>query len=303
MKQFDGQIAVKRHGIRSGSIGFDIVIDILMVLLSAVFLYPFLNVIAVSLSSNQMIVSGQVTFFPKGINTKGYEMLFKGQNIWGSYINTIIIAVGATVFNLVLTTLIAYPLMLPEFVFRKPLSVLLLITMLFSGGTVPTYLLIGSLHLYNTWWSLILPNAISAFNVFLYRSFFRGISPEIREAARIDGANELQILVKIYAPLSKALYATFGLFSIVGVWNSYFDALLYIEDTNKQPIQMILREIVFSSGISNMNDTQQMISQGSLNPLNVQYACIIATILPILLLYPFAQKYFVQGLQVGAVKG
>ena len=194
-------------------------------------------------------------------------------------------------------------MMAPEFVLRKPLSIILLITMFFSGGTVPAYLLIQNLGLYDSWWSLILPNAVSAYNIFIYRSFYQGISPEIREAARIDGASEFQILTKIYVPLSKALYATFGLFSVVGVWNSYYEALLYIKDPAKQPIQMLLRKIVFTSNTSNMSNAQQMISNGNLNSLNVQYACVIATIGPILLVYPFIQKYFAQGVQVGAVKG
>ena len=274
-----------------------------MIIVSIIFLYPFLNVIATSLSSNRMITTGQVTFFPKEFHLDGYKALFKDENILGAYWNTIVIAVGTMIVSLVLNSLMAYVMMAPEFVLRKPLSIILLITMFFSGGTVPTYLLIQNLGLYDSWWSLILPNAVSAYNIFIYRSFYQGISPEIREAARIDGASEFQILTKIYVPLSKALYATFGLFSVVGVWNSYYEALLYIKDPAKQPIQMLLRKIVFTSGTANMSDAQQMISNGNLNSLNVQYACVIATIGPILLVYPFIQKYFAQGVQVGAVKG
>lgn len=276
---------------------------VFMIIVSLIFLYPFLNVIATSLSSNRMITTGQVTFFPKEFHLDGYKALFKDENILGAYWNTIVIAVGTMIVSLVLNSLMAYVMMAPEFVLRKPLSIILLITMFFSGGTVPTYLLIQNLGLYDSWWSLILPNAVSAYNIFIYRSFYQGISPEIREAARIDGASEFQILTKIYVPLSKALYATFGLFSVVGVWNSYYEALLYIKNPAKQPIQMLLRKIVFTSGTANMSDAQQMISNGNLNSLNVQYACVIATIGPILLVYPFIQKYFAQGMQVGAVKG
>ena len=274
-----------------------------MIIVAIIFLYPFLNVIATSLSSNRMITTGQVTFFPKEFHLDGYKALFKDENILGAYWNTIVIAVGTMIVSLVLNSLMAYVMMAPEFVLRKPLSIILLITMFFSGGTVPTYLLIQNMGLYDSWWSLILPNAVSAYNIFIYRSFYQGISPEIREAARIDGASEFQILTKIYVPLSKALYATFGLFSVVGVWNSYYEALLYIKEPAKQPIQMLLRKIVFTSGTANMSDAQQMISNGNLNSLNVQYACVIATIGPILLVYPFIQKYFAQGVQVGAVKG
>ena len=255
-----------------------------MIIVSIIFLYPFLNVIATSLSSNRMITTGQVTFFPKEFHLDGYKALFKDENILGAYWNTIVIAVVTMIVSLALNSLMAYVMMAPEFVLRKPLSIILLITMFFSGGTVPTYLLIQNLGLYDSWWSLILPNAVSAYNIFIYRSFY-------------------QILTKIYVPLSKALYATFGLFSVVGAWNSYYEALLYIKDPAKQPIQMLLRKIVFTSGTESMSDAQQMISNGNLNSLNVQYACVIATIGPILLVYPFIQKYFAQGVQVGAVKG
>jgi len=298
-----GKAKNQNNKIHIGSRAFDVFLIVFMIIVAIIFLYPFLNVIATSLSSNRMITTGQVTFFPKEFHLDGYKALFKDENILGAYWNTIVIAVGTMIVSLVLNSLMAYVMMAPEFVLRKPLSIILLITMFFSGGTVPTYLLIQNLGLYDSWWSLILPNAVSAYNIFIYRSFYQGISPEIREAARIDGASEFQILTKIYVPLSKALYATFGLFSVVGVWNSYYEALLYIKDPAKQPIQMLLRKIVFTSGTANMSDAQQMISNGNLNSLNVQYACVIATIGPILLVYPFIQKYFVQGTMVGAVKG
>ena len=298
-----GEAKKQNNKIHIGSRAFDVFLIAFMIIVSIIFLYPFLNVIATSLSSNRMITTGQVTFFPKEFHLDGYKALFKDENILGAYWNTIVIAVGTMIVSLVLNSLMAYVMMAPEFVLRKPLSIILLITMFFSGGTVPTYLLIQNLGLYDSWWSLILPNAVSAYNIFIYRSFYQGISPEIREAARIDGASEFQILTKIYVPLSKALYATFGLFSVVGAWNSYYEALLYIKDPAKQPIQMLLRKIVFTSGTANMSDAQQMISNGNLNSLNVQYACVIATIGPILLVYPFIQKYFAQGVQVGAVKG
>lgn len=286
-----------------GSKTFDVCLIIFMIFVSVIFLYPFLNVIAVSLSSNRMISSGTVTWFPKELNLLGYKMLFKESNILRAYGNTIIIALGATAVNLVFTSLMAYVMTIQDFVLRKPLSIFLLITMFFNGGTVPTYLIIQQLGLLNSWWALILPNAVSAYNVFVYRAFYKGISSEIREAARIDGASEPRILLSIYLPLSKALYATFGLFSVVGVWNSYYEALLYIKDSDKQPIQMILRKIVFTSALTQMEGATEMMNNGKLNALNVQYACILVAIGPIILLYPFLQKYFVKGVQIGAVKG
>ena len=145
--------------------------------------------------------------------------------------------------------------------------------------------------------------AVSAWNTFLYRSFFKGISHEIREAALIDGAGDLRILVRIILPLSKALFATFSLFAIVGMWNSYFAAMLYIKDNARQPIQNILRSIVYSSVSATFSDAAMPMQQGGVNKLNVQYACLLATIAPLLFIYPFIQKYFEAGMQVGAVKG
>ena len=286
-----------------GSRTFDVVLYILMGLLSIVFIYPFLNVLAISFSGNSAIVTGQVTFFPRDFILDGYEMLFEDENIFQSYWNTIVIAAGSVVFSLTLTSMMAYVLMIPDFVMKKPLSIYLLITMFFSGGMVPGYLLIRNLGLFNTIWALILPGAISAYNVFVYRAFYKGISLDLREAAKIDGASEFGILARIYVPLSKALYTTFGMFCVVGVWNSYMPALLYIKDKDRQPIQMVLRRIVFANGIGAMQNANDMINNGKLNYLNVQYACIIMTMGPILLAYPFVQKYFVKGMQVGAVKG
>lgn len=282
----------------------DIALVLFFVAASIIFVYPFLNVIAVSLSSNTMITTGQVTWFPKEMTTIGYKLLFEEANIWTAYGNTVIICLGFAVFNLSMTSLLAYVMMVPDFVLKKPFSILLLITMFFSGGTVPTYLLIKNLGWFNNWLSLMIPGCLSAYNVFVYRAFYKGISSEVREAAKIDGAGEFQILVRIYVPLSKALYASFGLFAVVGMWNSYYDALLYIKNEKLHPIQMILRKIVFTStGSGDMAMATEMMNNGQLNTLNIQYACVVATALPIMVIYPFLQKYFAQGVQVGAVKG
>lgn len=292
-----------RNRIQIGSAAVDVVLIVFFILASIVFVYPFLNVIAVSFSSNSMITTGQVSWYPREFTTIGYQLLFKEANIWGAYLNTIIICIGFAIVNLTMTSLLAYVMSIPDFVFKKLYSVLLLITMFFSGGTVPTYLLIRDLGLLDNWLALILPGALSAYNVFVYRAFYKGIAPALRESARIDGANDMQILMKIYVPLSKALYASFGLFAVVGMWNSYYDALLYISDANKQPIQMILRKIVFTSAGSDMQEVTNAMNNGQLNRLSVQYACIVATALPVMVIYPFLQKYFATGVQVGAVKG
>lgn len=294
-----------KNKIHIGSYTFDVFLVILMIGISIIMIYPFINIIAISLSSSKMISMGVVTWWPKEFNFKGYEIVFGQNNVWIAYKNTIIYVLVGTTINLLLTSMIAYALMLNDFVFRKPLTILLLITMFFSGGTVPTYLAVQKYHMIDTLWALVLPNAVSAYNVFVYRAFYRGISSEIREAAMVDGASNFRILFRIYMPLSKALYATFGLFSAVAIWNNFFDALLYIKDSAKQPIQMILRQILFASGAAGgtFDGVSEMMQKGIINPKNVQYACIIATIGPILLVYPFIQRYFAQGVQIGAVKG
>jgi putative aldouronate transport system permease protein len=295
-----------KNKIQIGSRAVDIIIIIFFVLLSVVFIYPFLNVIAISLSSHKMIGTGTITFYPKEFNIKGYLVVFGEAPIYKAYGWTLLYCFMSAFISLSCTSFIAYALAQGEFILKKPLTVLLLITMFFSGGTVPTYLVVQDLGLMNTPWALVLPNAVSAYNVFVYRAFFKGISGELREAALIDGAGDFRILFKIYYPLSKALFATFGLFAIVGMWNSYYDALLYIKNDARHPIQMILRTILFKSGASGGtfgSDANLMMQTGAMNPKNVQYATIVATIGPILAVYPFVQKHFTQGIQVGAVKG
>lgn len=294
-----------RNRIRVGSLAADTLIVVMMLLFCVVILYPFLHVIAISLSSNRMITQGMVSVWPREFTGEGYSIVFSQNTIYISYLWTLLYSLLNAVLSLSMSSMLAYPLSVAEFRLKKPISVLLLITMFFSGGTIPSYLLINKLGLMNTAWALTLPTCVSAYNIFLYRAFYKGISGEIREAARIDGAGDLRILLQIYLPLSKPLYATFALFAIVGMWNSYFSALLYIKDNARQPIQMILRSIMFSSGAlgATFSDSTEMMAQGKLNPLNVQYACLVATLAPMVVIYPFIQKYFEQGMQLGAVKG
>lgn len=294
-----------KNKIRIGNITFDIVLVLLLLLFCVIILYPFLNVVAISLSSSAAITRGDVGIIPIELTLKGYEIVFSKSTVYVAYGWTIWYAFLSTVLSVSLTACLGYALSVPGFVLNKLFSTMLLITMFFGGGTVPSYLNIKNLGLMDTTWALVLPGCVSAWNVFMYRSFFKGIAGEIREAALIDGAGEMRILLSIVLPLSKALIATFSLFAVVGMWNSYFSALLYIKDSARMPIQMILRSIIFSNSLTSSfgGETANMMVDGSLNPLNVQYACLIATIAPLLLIYPFIQKYFDQGMQVGAVKG
>jgi putative aldouronate transport system permease protein len=201
--------------------------------------------------------------------------------------------------------MIAYSLCVKDFMARKFLTIYLAITMFFSGGMITTYLLIRNLKMFNTAWAMTLPVAISAYSVFVYRAFMQGISMQLRESAKIDGANDIVILFRIYLPLSKALLATFGLFSVVYHWNSWYPALLYLRDRNLHPIQMVLREVLFVSGAEGgtFDRVSEFVTTRELHPKNVQMACVMATTAPILVAYPFIQKHFMKGIMIGSIKG
>ena len=284
---------------------FDIINYMFMTFLVIIMLYPFLNILAVSLSNRGAVAAGKVTFYPIGFNLIGYELVFSGTRIWRSYLNTIIYAGVGTAASLLFTSMIAYTLCVKDFVARKPLTIYFAVTMFFSGGMITTYLLIRNLDLFNTIWAMTLPTAISAYNIFVYRAFMQGISMQLRESAKIDGANDAVILFRIYLPLSKALLATFGLFSVVGHWNSWYPALLYLRNRDMHPIQMVLREVLFVSGAQGgtFDRVAEFVTTKELHPKNVQMACVMATTAPILIAYPFVQKHFMKGVMIGSIKG
>lgn len=277
-----------------------------MLLLCVTMLYPFLNVIAVSLSNSEHILKGDITIFPKGFNISAYQYVFQDSFLYSGYVHSILYAAGSTLFMLTFTSLMAYPLTITDFMAKKFLSIFLVITMFFGGGLIPTYLLMRSLRLLDTYWVMVIPGCVSAFNVFLFRSFYHSIPSDLRESAVIDGANDVQILFKIYLPLSKPLLATFALFGIVGSWNSWFEALIYLSDENKYPLQLILRKYLFTMSFDSGSGTaamQAMLMQMKMDPKNIQMAIIVIAMFPIMVIYPFLQKYFVKGVMIGAIKG
>lgn len=288
---------------------FDVIIITIMCLLLVVFLYPILNVIAISFSDYSSIARGLVTIYPQGFTIASYEFVFKDQFLYFGYLNTILYALVHTIIMLIVTSLVAYPLTKRDFVAKTPVTVMLMITMFFSGGMIPTYLLMRDLHLINTFWVMVIPGALSAYNCMVFRTFFKNIPYELSEAAYIEGAGEFRILTMVIIPLSKALLATFALFSIIGVWNSWFNAMLYLNDQRKYPLQMILRNYLFL--IDNNQIQQRAGMAASVNPLmqrqidpkGVRMAMIVITMFPIMAIYPFFQKYFVKGVMIGAVKG
>ncbi len=260
-----------------------------------------------SMSSNSHLAVGDVTFYPKGFTLKAFEIIFEDKLILRSYVNTIEYAVGSVAFTLVCTSLIAYPLSIDDFMAKKAITIYLTITMFLGGGLIPTYLWIRQLGMVDTYWVMVIPGCVSAYNVFVFRTFFQGISKELREAAYIDGANDIVLLWKVILPLSKPLMATYTLFTVVGVWNSWFNALIYLSDETKYPLQLILRRYLFSDlssigGVIN-EGMQRMLQEMHINPKSVQMAIVVVAMAPIMCIYPFVQKYFVKGVALGSVKG
>lgn len=266
-------------------------------------LYPILYVIFASLSSSKLLMKNNgLLLHPLGFNTNAYIKVFQNPMILIGYKNTIFVLVMGLAVSMVLSILGAYFLSKQGIYFKKHVMIMIIITMYFSGGLVPKYLTVRSLGLDNSLWALILPSAISTYNMIIMRTSFSSIPRELDEAATIDGANQLSILLRIYIPLAKATLAVIFLYYAVGKWNSWFQASIYLRDRTKFPLQLVLREILIS------NDTGTSIADGSMADteaigLSIKYATIVVSTLPILVLYPFVQKYFVKGVMVGSLKG
>lgn len=285
---------------------FDFFANFLLVLAVVIVAYPLLYVVSASLSSTDAVMAGRVWLLPVEFSLKAYETTFKYDSILTGYLNSIIYTISGTIVSLILTTLCAYCLSKKDFYGRKVMSFLVLFTMLFNAGLVPNYLLINNtLKWSNTIWSLIIPNAMSAWHVILMRSYFENSIPnELFEAGDIDGCSVIRQLISIALPLSGPILAVIALYTAVGIWNGYFDALIYINDKDMFPLQLVLRNILIlnSMDMTTSVDLREMASrQGMYNLL--KYAVIVVSSLPLLLFYPFVQKYFVKGIMVGSVKG
>lgn len=283
-----------------GSKIFSMVNYTILALVGFIMFYPMFYVFIVSISSAQYINQGMISFLPKGINFEAYERVLQNKDIWVGYKNTILYTILGTLINVVLTAMCAYPLSRKEFYGRGPLTVLITLTMFISGGMIPLYLVINNLKIMNTMWAILLPSAISTYNMIVMRTSFSSIPDSLIESAYLDGANDIQILAKIIMPLSKAIIATMVLFYAVSHWNSYFPAMLYLNDKAKYPVQVIMRDIIIESDMSQAGDMSGMANVAA---TNYKYAVIIISIVPILMVYPFIQKYFTKGVMVGAVKG
>jgi putative aldouronate transport system permease protein len=267
-------------------------------------LYPFVNIIARSFSENGYIVSGQVNLIPRGFNLTTYRIVLSDPMFWTNYRNTVVYAVGATLIAMVLTTCYAYVLAKRHLRGRTALIMIAVFTMFFNGGLIPNYVLVSTIGLKNTIWAVVLPNAISVFNLLVMKTFFENIPEELEEAAAIDGLNTYGILWRIVLPLSKAVLATMVLFYGVTFWNSWFTAYLYLDKLEMFPVTVYLRNIIAGSSGAEMagangRDMGELLQVAA----NIQSVTVLLTILPIVLVYPFVQRYFVSGLMLGAVKG
>ncbi|WP_458118725.1 carbohydrate ABC transporter permease [Paenibacillus sp. Z6-24] len=274
-------------------------------------LYPLVYIVSASISSPTYVNSGEMWLLPKGITFEGYQRVFENQAIWRGYANTILYTVVGTLVNLLVTIPAAYALSRSDFVGRGFFMGMFLVTMFFGGGLIPTYLLVKQLGLINSMWALILPGAASVWNIIVARTFFQSTIPkELQEAAHIDGCTNLRLFWKIVIPLSSPIIAVMALFYGVGHWNSYFNALVYLNDEAKYPLQMVLRQILVlqemnSSGIGTATSGETAMAMNARADVAalLKYAVIIISTLPIIAIYPFLQRYFVQGVMIGSVKG
>ncbi len=276
------------------------VIVAVLLLFAASIVIPFFNVFAVSTSSKLAVISGRVTVYPIGFNLDSYELVMQNTYFFRAYGNTIFVALVGTVISMTLTTMAAFIVSRRDLPGKTFITYAITLTMWFSGGMIPSFLLIRELGLYDNLFALILPGAISAYNVIVMRSFFKSLPDSLEESAMLDGANDIVILFRIYIPLSLPSIATVTLWVVVGYWNAYTPALLYLSTRSKYTLQLVLREIVFNNTLAQYMDSPDTISVLS---DSIIYANIILTILPIMCIYPFLQKYFVKGVMIGAVKG
>ena len=264
--------------------------------------YPLIYVFSMSISAPESVLANRVTFFPDGFSLKAYEVVFRNSEIWRSYYNTIWYTVVGTTISTLLTLLAAYPLSRKHFFLRKQLSLFFTVSMFLSGSMIPMFILINRLGLYNTRWAIILPAGAAPYYIIVARTFLSSISDSLYESAKIDGASDYAILGRIIIPLSKPIIAVLVIYYAVQMWNSYFTAMIYLPGRKDlQPLQVYLMKILINNETMSSQAAMGTITQ-SLISLQLKYVVIVVALIPILCVYPFLQKYFVQGMMIGAVK-
>ena len=283
----------------------DILIAVILVAVVLVVIYPLWFIVIASFSDPTAVANGQVIIFPRGFSFTGYDKILTDSRIWIGYRNTILYTFVGTLVNLIVTIPSAYALSRREFKPRRVIMFLFTFTMFFSGGLIPSYLLMKQLNLLNSMWVFILPGAFGVYNMIIARSFFESSIPEeLRDSARVDGVSYFGFFFKIVLPLSSAIIAVIGLYCFVGHWNDYFTGLIYIRDQDKQPLQNILQMILLANQATNGDNTASMSALQAQNFADqIKFGIIIVSTLPLLVIYPFLQKYFNKGVMIGAVKG
>lgn len=287
------------------------VVRILLFIVLIIVLYPLIYIVSASFSDPTMVNSGQMWLFPKGFTLDGYRLILENDDIWRGYANTILYTTLGVSINLLLTIPAAYALSREDLVGRKWITAFLLFTMFFGGGLVPTYLLVKNLGLIDTIWAMVLPGAASVWNIIMTRTYFQTAIPkELEEAAVIDGCTTMQLFTKVVMPLSLPIVAVMTLFYGVGHWNEYFSALIYLNNDEMYPLQMVLRQILVVQEMSTQtSDPEAVIRQAQMSNYQadmsaiLRYSVIIVSTLPMMILYPFVQKFFVKGIMVGSLKG
>ena len=265
--------------------------------------YPIYFVIIASVSNPLAVNSGQVILAPVGFTLNGYEKILAFSRIWLGYRNTIFYVILGTAIAVVLTVSLAYPLSRKDFRMRNPLMAMVAFTMFFGGGMIPTYLVINQMNLLNTIWAVVLPGAITAQHVIIVRTFFQSIPSEMVEAAAIDGATNFKVFLKIILPLSKAVVAVIVLYVASSLWNGYFGPMIYLTDQNLYPLQLFLRQILLQNDMQGVDISAAAVAEQQETAQLIKYGVIIVSTVPMMLLYPFVQKYFVKGVMIGSIKG
>ena len=297
---------IKKFG--KAPLGDKIFILLIYILLTAIMLVVFLPlvyIVSASFSDPQAVISNEVWFLPVRPTLRGYEAVFKNRNILTGFANSFFYMIVGTLVNIVMTVMCAYPLSRKEFTARNKVAMIFVFTMYFSGGLIPTYMLVNSLGLVNTRLAMIIPSAMSTYNMIICRTYFvNSIPDELYEAGQLDGCTPFKYLIKVVVPLSKPILAVLVLYYGVAKWNSYFDAMIYLKNQTLVPLQIVLRDILILNQVdyTMISDASAIAAQRGLTDL-LKYSTIVVASLPVLCIYPFVQKYFIKGVVVGAVKG
>lgn len=306
----EGKAVATNHKIKApkGGIVFDIVNYTIILLSVVITLYPLIYVLSASISDPNKVNAGKMWLFPVGITFAGYEKVFSDPEIWSGYANTIFYTVFGTIINLAITLPSAYALSKKQLPLKKVFNFLILFTMFFGGGLIPLYMLVRDLKLLDTVWAVVLPVGASAWNIIITRTFIETTIPNgLEEAAEIDGCSPVMIFFKIILPLSAPIIAVMALFYGVGHWNSYFNEMIFLSDRTKYPLQVILRELIVITQINTSNtitnvEAETLAQQQQLSGI-IKYSIMIVSTLPIIIVYPFLQRFFVKGAMIGSIKG